>query len=128
MHGLPVLVLPPDGPHLQTDRDAVDLVGKAIEYGAEVLVVPAERLSDDFFTLRTRLAGEFVQKFVNYRLRLAILGDISGHLAKSSALRDFVAETNRGDQLWFVATLNELDRLLSGGGAGPTPGTPRARR
>jgi Domain of unknown function (DUF4180) len=45
------------------------------------------------------LAGEFAQKFVNYRLRLAIVGDISQHLAGSEALCDFVAETNRGNQL-----------------------------
>lgn len=115
VHGVPVLALSPDGPPLGSDRDAVDLIAKAIEHGAEVVLVPAARLTDDFFNLRTRVAGEFVQKFVNYRLRLAILGDISAYLATSSALRDFVAETNRGNQLWFVATTEELDRLLSRG-------------
>lgn len=115
MHGVPVLVLPPDGPQLQTERDVVDLIGAALEHNADLVLVPAERLTDDFFTLRTRLAGEFAQKFVNYRLRLAILGDISQHLARSEALRDFVAETNRGNQLWFVATSQELDQRLGGG-------------
>jgi hypothetical protein len=115
MHGVPVLVLPEDGPRLQSDSDAVDLIGKAIEHGADVVLLPVARLTDDFFVLRTRLAGEVIQKFVNYRLRLAIVGDISQHLAESSALRDFVAETNRGSQLWFVATTQELDQRLAAG-------------
>jgi hypothetical protein len=116
VRGVPVLAVPAEGPSLHSDQDAVDLIAKAIEHDAEVVLLPAERLTDDFFTLRTRLAGEFVQKFVNYRLRLAILGDISDHLARSAALRDFVTETNRGNQLWFVATSAELDRLLAGSG------------
>jgi Domain of unknown function (DUF4180) len=115
MHGVPVLVVPPHGPQLQSDSDAVDLIAEASEKRADVVLVPAERFTDDFFTLRTRLAGEFVQKFVNYRLRLAILGDVSQHIARSEALRDFVTEANRGNQLWFVATKQELDQRLGGG-------------
>jgi Domain of unknown function (DUF4180) len=71
-------------------------------------MVPVERLPDEFFDLRTGLVGQIAQKFVNYRLRLAIVGDISRHLTASSALREFLYETNRGSQLWFVATVAEL--------------------
>jgi hypothetical protein len=67
------------------------------------------------------VAGEVVQKFVNYRLRLAIVGDLTTHLAVSAALRDFVRESNRGRQLWFVADDAELDARLAQdrGGRGP---------
>lgn len=112
IHGVPVLVCAVDGPHLRSDQDAVDVVAKAVEHGAEMVFLPVDLLTDDFFTLRTGLAGALVQKFVNYRLRVAIAGDISHHLAASSALRDFVEEANRGSQLWFVATLEELDERL----------------
>ena len=56
--------------------DALDLIGAAF-LGAEVVAVPASRLDDDFFSLGTRFAGEIMQKFVNYRLRLVVVGDIS---------------------------------------------------
>ena len=72
-----------------------------------------ERLDDAFFTLSTRIAGEIVQKFVNYRLKLAIVGDIARHLAASAALRDFVHETNRGNQLWFLPDIGQLDAQLA---------------
>ena len=112
-HGLTILVCAADGPKLSTERDATDLIGDALGQGADLVVVPVERLADEFFTLRSGLAGAIAQKFVNYRLRLAIVGDISGHVGESAALRDYVYETNRGNQLWFVGTADELDGKLS---------------
>ena len=47
-----------------------------------------------------------------YRLRLAVVGDISRHLAESAALRHLVYESNRGEQIWFVADLSELEAKL----------------
>jgi hypothetical protein len=42
-----------------------------------LVIIPAQRLDPDFFRLRTGVAGEFVQKFVTYRLRLAVVGNVS---------------------------------------------------
>ena len=64
------------------------------------------------FDLRSGVAGEIAQKFVNYRLKLAIVGDLIDHLARSEALRAFVRESNRGRQLWFVETPAELAERL----------------
>lgn len=112
LHGVPVLDCAADGEKLRAAADVLDLIGSAMGHGAELVVVPAERLPDDFFVLRTGLAGEVAQKFVNYRIRLVIVGDISQHVAKSSALSAFVSESNRSGQLWFVATKEELDEKL----------------
>ena len=60
------------------------------------VAIPVARLDPAFFQLATRLAGEVAQKFVNYRIRLAIVGDISPQCAQSKALRDFVHESNQG--------------------------------
>lgn len=107
-----VLICPVDGPVLRSGEDALDIIGDALGQQADLVVVPVERLAGEFFTLRSGLAGDIAQKFVNYRLRLAIVGDISGHLDRSPTLRDFVAETNRGNQLWFVSTQDELAERL----------------
>lgn len=112
LHGVRVLECVPDGARLQTYNDAVDLVGKSFEDHATLIVIPVDCLDHDFFTLSTRIAGELIQKIVQYRRRLVIVGDVSGFLAKSSALRAFVAESNRGKDVWFLASLEELsDRL-----------------
>ena len=112
LHGVRVLECVADGAKLQTYSDAVDLIGKTFENRATLIVIPVECLDDEFFQLKTRIAGELIQKFVQYRRRLVIVGDISRHLAESSALRAFVAESNRGKEVWFLASLEELnDRL-----------------
>jgi hypothetical protein len=67
-------------------------------------------LAGDFFVLSSGIAGEVVQKFVNYGIRLAIVGDFSG--CTSKPLRDFMYESNKGKHLYFVATVDEaLERL-----------------
>lgn len=109
--GVQVLMCDPDGPPVATEQDALDLIG-AVFLGAQVVAVPAARLDERFFSLGTRFAGDVMQKFVNYRLRLAVVGDISRQLAASPALRALVRESNAGDHIWFVADLDELDDRL----------------
>lgn len=112
-HDMQVLVCSPDGKKLKSEDDAVELIGEALSEGARMILVPVERLEDDFFQLKTRLAGHFLQKFVTYRRHLVILGDISQHIAQSQTFRDFVYETNRGNKVWFMNNLQELSEQLN---------------
>ncbi|MEV4612909.1 DUF4180 domain-containing protein [Kitasatospora sp. NPDC049258] len=112
LDGTPVLLCAADGPPLAGEQDALDLIGQALGTGAHWVAVPADRLAPEFFRLRTRVAGEVVQKFATYRLGLAVLGDVSRHTATGTALADFVRECNEGRQIWFVPDLAALrDRL-----------------
>jgi hypothetical protein len=114
LHGTRVLVCADDGPALATDRDATDLLSEAFSEQAELVAVPVARLDDRFFALRTGVAGTIAQKLVQYRTRLAVVGDISAHVAASNSLRDFVIEANRGREVWFVPDLATLAARLSG--------------
>jgi hypothetical protein len=109
--GVPVLVCDDAGPPIASGQDAVDVIATALGR-ADVVAVPVGRLDERFFELRTGLAGEVLQRFVNYRLRLAVIGDISPYVAASTALRDLVFESNRGRHAWFVADLDDLDARL----------------
>jgi hypothetical protein len=109
--GVPVLVCSADGPPLATGQDALDLIGATYQ-GAEVVAIPASRFDERFFTLSTGLAGEIMQKFVTYRVRLVVVGDITAQLAASAALRDLVRESNRGRHVWFLVDLDALDARL----------------
>ena len=114
LNGVRVFEVPAEGPELKTDKDAVDLMSDASEHGATLIAIPVERLGDDFFDLRTRIAGEIVQKFVMYGRRVAIVGDISQRLSASKSLAAWVAESNRGRDLWFVNNMEELASRLAG--------------
>jgi hypothetical protein len=105
---------PPDGPTLRTGRDATDLIGETRSLEASTVVVPMRRLDPEFFQLRTGIAGEFVQKFVNYGVRLVVLGDTNELASRSKALHDFIYESNQGRSIWFLADMRELeDRFAS---------------
>lgn len=113
-----IFICEPQGQPLCSEQDALDLIGEATYRRVQWVAVPVERLHQDFWQLNTRVAGEFVGKFANYRRGLAIVGDISEHGAASSSFGDWVREANRGRQIWFVADLAELEQRLSGDGNG----------
>jgi hypothetical protein len=114
LHGIPTLILPEDGPAVGTELDAGDLVGGALEHAVDLLVVPAARIAAEFWTLRSGVAGEVLQKLVNYRLRLAVVGDITAPVEASTALRDLVRESNRRRDVWFLPDMDALDERLRG--------------
>ena len=110
--GVPVLVCASQGPALD-EQGVLDLIGDAMHHGVEWVAVPVSRCPEEFFSLRSGVLGAVTQKFVNYQLRLALVGDVSDHVARSNALRDFVRETNQGRQVWFVETREALAERLS---------------
>lgn len=102
------LTLPESGPLIASEADALDIIGEAGVAGATRIVIPARRLAPDFFRLGTGLAGAILQKCTNYRLAVVIVGDIAPELAASSALRDFVRESNRQGAVRFIPSLDAL--------------------
>lgn len=110
-----ILFVPADGPLL--DATTVnDLLSDAWSAEADLVAVPIERLADGFLDLSTRIAGEVIQKFTNYRMRLAFIGDISARTETSRSLRDFVYESNKGQQVWFLNDRAALDARLAAEG------------
>jgi hypothetical protein len=95
------------------ESDAVQLIVDAY-YGhqAEWIAFTPEQLGEEFFELRTGRAGAITQKFVSYRMGLAVVGDISDRVAASKPLADWVRESNRGRNLLFATDLDELAALL----------------
>jgi hypothetical protein len=112
IHGVPVYLCSPDGPMLKGEADALEVIAEAGR-DADWAVIPVSRFGPDFFELSTRIAGEIVQKFVNYRMGFAMLGDISQHTDESVSLAAFVRESNRGRHIWFVSDMDELERQLA---------------
>lgn len=82
-------------------QSALDLMASvAYEAACDRSILPKAAICEDFFDLKTRLAGEILQKFVNYQVKVAIVGDLSGYPSKS--LKDFIYESNRGNDIFFV--------------------------
>ena len=74
------------------------------------IILKKENMADEFFDLSTGIAGEILQKFSNYRKRLAIIGDYEN--IKSNALKDFIYESNKTKQIVFVKTKEEAIKIF----------------
>lgn len=90
-----------------TDVDsALDLLMSAkYDAGTKYIVVDKKLIIEDFFVLSSGLAGEILQKYINYGGKIAIYGDYSHYTSKP--LKDFIYESNKGRDIFFVATKEE---------------------
>jgi hypothetical protein len=97
---------------INTIEDGIDLLGNLYYQGFDNIVIHEKNITPDFFELKNGMAGEILQKFSTYRVRLAIVGDFSKYTSKS--LNDFIYESNKGKHINFVASRTEAIKILSG--------------
>ena len=77
-----------------------------------LIAIDKRVLGEDFFILSTGVAGEILQKFINYHVKMAIYGDYSRYTSKP--LHDFIYESNQGKDFFFVSTKEEAVQRLTG--------------
>jgi len=83
------------------------------EHDCRHIAVNKSAICEGFFDLSTGIAGEVAQKFVNYGIRFAIIGDFSEYTSKS--LSDYIYECNQNGPLYFVADEHEALAKLGEG-------------
>lgn len=111
-HGTDLAVVSSDEKVIVDVQSALDLVMTVkYETGAARIVIDKDLICEDFFILSTGVAGEILQKFINYRVKAAVYGDYSRYTSKS--LRDFIYESNNGHDFFFVSTKEEAVRKLA---------------
>jgi hypothetical protein len=92
-------------------QDALDLMAECSILGASAIIMEARHFHPDFFILKTRLAGDILQKFSNYRVKLAITGTFRE--IESKSLNDFIFESNKQGHVIFVNSVSEAIEKLS---------------
>lgn len=96
---------------LKTTEDGLDLLGNLNYQGFDKIIIHEKNIIPEFFDLKTRIAGDILQKFTQYQMPLAIVGDFSKFNSKS--LNDFIYESNKGKQINFVTSQSEAIKILS---------------
>ncbi len=91
-------------------QDALDLMADCDYQGIRNIILHKKNISPRFFDLKTGVAGEILQKFSNYHMKLAIVGDFSEHSSKS--LKDFIYESNKTGRISFTGSLDEAKKRL----------------
>ncbi len=96
---------------ISTVNDALEIMADANYQGASKVLIGENNINPAFFDLKTGLAGEIIQKFVNYRMKLSIVGNFEKYESKS--LRAFIIECNRGSCVSFISEIpnptNEIE-------------------
>ncbi|TVX92398.1 DUF4180 domain-containing protein [Paenibacillus agilis] len=88
---------------IENVQSALDLMATVrYETDCDRIVLHKSILSESFFDLKTRLAGDILQKFINYYVKVAIVGDFTAYTSKS--LKDFIYECNNGKDIFFLPT------------------------
>jgi hypothetical protein len=96
---------------ISSENDAADIIGNSSYQGSNKIILYEKQLHPDFFDLKTKVAGDILQKFSTYNSYLAIIGDFSKYDSKS--LRDFIYESNKVGRVNFVNTIEEAREKLS---------------
>lgn len=94
-----------------TTDDGIDLVGNLYYQGYNKAIIRQEHIAADFFDLKNGMAGEILQKFSTYQVRLAIIGDFS--IYTNQSIQQFIAESNRYGHINFVdSTQKAIEALI----------------
>ena len=104
-NGYTIAELTDDNLIIRVTQDILDLMANPGVQDCSRMIIKENNLCSDFFDLKTKLAGDILQKISNYRFKLAITGDFSKYTSKS--LADFIRESNKGNRVWFVNDLQE---------------------
>lgn len=111
-NGVDIAVISGPEKLITSTSSALDLAMSArYETGSDRIAIEKSAIAEDFFILSTGVAGEILQKFINYHIKAAIWGDFSRYTSKP--LRDFIYESNNGRDFFFVETREEAVRRLA---------------
>jgi len=102
--GIKIAEILPGSIIISSPEDILEILVEAGYNGSDKIVIHKNCLHPDFFDLKTGLAGEILQKFSNYRMKLSIIGDFTK--VKSKSLKDFIRESNNRGIISFVDSLD----------------------
>ena len=110
--GVSIALIRSEKPLMTDVQSALDLMMTVrAETGCKRIALNREAITGDFFVLSTGIAGEILQKFVNYGFKLAIYGDFTHET--SAPLRDFICESNEGRDIFFQPDANSATEKLA---------------
>lgn len=96
---------------INNNQDGLELLVNLYYQDFDRIILHEKNITSMFFDLKSGMAGEILQKFSTYRVRLSIVGDFSKY--QSQSLHDFIYESNKGQHISFVSSLLDAITKLS---------------
>jgi len=95
---------------INTEQDALDLVALCGEHETNWLMLHSQAISDDFFKLKTGVAGKVLQKFINYYIKAVAI--IPEERVQVGRFKDMILEANRGNHFRVFAEKEGAEKWL----------------
>lgn len=96
---------------IETEQDALEIVALCGEHETGLLMLHSEAISDDFFKLKTGVAGKVLQKFVNYYIKAALI--ITDSTVNKGRFREMVSDANRGNHFRVFESREAAEAWIS---------------
>jgi hypothetical protein len=110
VNGICIAEIISDSIEIKNTQDALNIMANCGYQGAGKIIIHEQNVIPDFFDLKTGIAGDILQKFSNYNVRLAIVGDFS--IIHSKSLKDFIYESNKTGRINFVNSVQQAKEAL----------------
>ncbi|MDD2459362.1 MAG: DUF4180 domain-containing protein [Eubacteriales bacterium] len=107
---LPVLELTGESAVMASEQDALDLLALCSEHRAQGILASTSLFHDDFFRLKTGIAGAILQKLANYQVRLALVRQPEQKI--KGKFLEFMNESNHGSHFAILDSRDEAIRWL----------------
>lgn len=91
-------------------KDVQDFLDIVANSPAKTIILHKKNIVPEFFDLKTKIAGDILQKASNYRIKIGIAGDFEKIQSKS--LKDFIYESNKTGVVLFKETSEEIIELF----------------
>ncbi len=95
---------------INSEQDALDLIALCGEHDTNLLMLHSDAISDDFFRLKTGVAGNVLQKFINYYIKAVAV--IPNDRITTGKFKDMVIEANRGKHFRVFSDSEEAAKWL----------------
>src|ERR1044071_2110903 len=103
-----ILIAADEGISIRSFSDISDAISACL--GGAGLILTEDDLGRDFFELRTGLAGEALQKVVNYRVRVALV--LPDPTVYGERFSELAYEHSTHNQIRFVRSMEEAKAWL----------------
>lgn len=96
---------------LSSEQDVVDCISICMENDIYTIILHSNVLSEDFFNLKTGLAGMALQKFINYHVKVAIIIEEAEKL--NDRFKEMIMEANKGNHFRTFKNIADAEIWIS---------------
>lgn len=96
---------------LSSEQDVVDCISICMENDVYTIILHSDVLSEDFFNLKTGLAGMALQKFINYHVKAAVI--IKEVEKLNERFKEMIMEANKGNHFRTFNNIEDAEIWIS---------------